>query len=133
MLYFADGSWVPTSLCPTLGKMYAELHVGVCPSHLQSPFGKTLNISFIGLPPYVNYNPIGGSEFVVTQLLAKKFRFIPKFIPAKSWDTYRQDNKTIYGMVHQVRVVHTALFISSVARFLKMRIWGIPPAGGQLL
>ena len=64
-----------------------------------------LNISFIGLPPYVTYNITQpGSEFLITNLLAKKFAFIPKFIPAKSWDTF-QDNQTTYGMVHRVRVV----------------------------
>ena len=98
----ADGGWVSTSLCPTLGKIYAEQHVGACPSHLQSPYGKKLNISFIGLPPYVNYNPVGGSEFLVTELLSNKFGFIPKFIPAKSWDTIT-DNQTTYGIVHQVK------------------------------
>ena len=28
---FADGSWVSTSLCPTLGKMYAQEYSGLCP------------------------------------------------------------------------------------------------------
>ena len=104
----ADGSWISTSLCPTLGKMHVEQHAGACPHHLQSPYGKMLNISFIGVPPHVNYNPIGGSEFLVTELLSKKFGFIPNFIPAKSWDAF-SDNHTTYGMVHQVRVAHRLL------------------------
>ena len=78
-----DGNTVMTSLCPKLGKKYAEGIKGPCPSHMQQPFGKTLKISFIGTPPYVNYNPLGGSDFVLTQILAKKFSFTPKFISAK--------------------------------------------------
>ena len=82
-----DESGVITSLCTKLGNMYAEEFKGSCPSHLQEPFGKTLKISFNGIPPYIIYNPIGGSvgsDFLVIKILAKKFSFIPKFIPAKS-------------------------------------------------
>ena len=87
-----------------MGKKYAEEYRGLCPSHVQEPFGKTLNVSFIGIPPYVTYNPIGGSDFIVTQILAKKFGFIPNFIPAKSWDTILEENQITYGMVHHVRI-----------------------------
>ena len=97
----ADGNWVLTSLCPTLGKMYAQEYMGVCPLHFQEPFGKTVNISFIGISPYITYNPIGGSAFIVTKLLAKKFQFIPKYIPARSWDKVEM-NHTTFGMVHWV-------------------------------
>ena len=93
-----DGTEVRTSFCPELGKRNAEEYLGICPLHVQEPFGKTLNVSFIGQPPYVIYNPLGGSEFVITQILAKKFGFVPKFIPAKSWDTIQG------SMVQQVRV-----------------------------
>ena len=96
-----DGSGVMTSLCPKLGKMYAEEFKGACPPHMQDPLRKTLNISFIGVPPYVMYNPLGGSEFLVVKILAKKFSFIPKFIHAKSTDPY--GNKTNSSMLHQVR------------------------------
>ena len=99
-----DGSWMTTSLCPTLGKMYSEQHEGTCPSYLQNPHGKTLNISFIGIPPYITYNPVGGSEILVANMLAKKLGFIPKFIPAKSWDIF-EINQTKHGMVHQVRLI----------------------------
>ena len=81
--------------------MYAKEYKGACPSHLQEPFGKTLKVAFIGAVPFITYNPIGGSEFIVTNLLAKKFRFIPKYSPARSWDTV-QVNNTSYGMVHLV-------------------------------
>ena len=77
-----------TSFCPKLGKMYAEEFKGSCPSHLQEPFGKTLKVSFLGMPPYIigfldNNRPLGGSDIHMTNILAKKFSFIPKFIPAK--------------------------------------------------
>ena len=91
-----------TSLCPTLGKMYADKHMGVCPLHLQEPFGKRLNISFIGTLPFITYNPIGGSDFIVTRLLAEKFQFIPKYIPARILDKF-EENGSSYGMVHTVR------------------------------
>ena len=101
LFFLADGSWVLTSLCPTLGKMYAQEYFGVCPLHLQEPFGKTFNISFAGVSPFIINNPIGGSDFIVTNLLAKKYHFIPKYIPARSWDKVDKSNKT-FGMVHQV-------------------------------
>ena len=93
----AEGSWILTSLCPILGKMYAQEYTGVCPYHFQEPIGKTLNISFIGTPPYINTGMIGGSEFIIANLLAQKFHFIPKFMPAPSADTV-QDNNTNLGI-----------------------------------
>lgn len=98
----ADGSLVLTSLCPILGEMYAQEYVGVCPSHFQEPFGKTLNISFISVPPWITYNPLGGSDIIVTKILAQKYHFIPKYIPARSFDKVEENNRT-YGMVHWVR------------------------------
>ena len=99
---FADGSWVTTSLCPTLGKKYAQEYSGLCLSHFQEPHGKTLNISFIGSPPHITYNPMGGSEFIITTLLAKKFKFIPKYIPARTYDTFEDSNGKTLGMVNLV-------------------------------
>ena len=93
-LFLVDGSWRLTSLCPTLGKIDAQEHIGVCPLHLQEPFGKTLNISFAGVSPFIINNPIGGSDVIVTNLLAKKYHFIPIYKRAKNWGTF--------GMVHQV-------------------------------
>ena len=93
------GSWVSTSLCPTLGKMYAPEHSGACSRHLQEPYGKTLNISFIGTPPYITYNPLGGSEFIVTALLAKKFHFVPNYIPALNVDPVENHDLSLVEMV----------------------------------
>ena len=74
-----------TSLCPTLGKRYAEIHLGICPSNLQSPFGKTLPVSFLGNTPYIIYtNPIRGSDFLVMEIFANMFGFRPAFHPERS-------------------------------------------------
>ena len=99
---FIDGKVVNTSLCPTLGKKNAEPYNGKCPKHLQSTNGKELKISFIGTKPYIFYNPVGGSDFLVVKILAKKFRFSPKFIPERSYDMVR-NNGTTYGMLYRVR------------------------------
>ena len=99
-----DENAVMTSLCPKLGKRYAERIKGSCPFHMQLPFGKTLNISFIGSPPYVIYNPLGGSDFLVTKILAKKFHFIPNFIPSKNNDAI-QDNDASSSNVYQVKSI----------------------------
>ena len=103
--YSAVGGWVSTSLCPTLGKMYAQEHSGACPHHLQEPYGKTLNISFIGTPPYIIYNPLGGSEFIVTALLAKKFHFVPNYIPALAYDPVEDQDSTLVGMVSSSYII----------------------------
>ena len=81
------------SLCPVLGKKYAILYNGSCPKHLQQPYQKELPISFIGLPPYIKYSPFGGSDPLIVAIMAKKFGFKPKYLPAKSVDQ---------GMVQQV-------------------------------
>ena len=81
------------SLCPALGKKYATLFEGSCPKHLQQPYQKELPISFIGLPPYIKYSPFGGSDPLIVGIMANKFGFKPKYVPAMSVDQ---------GMVHQV-------------------------------
>ena len=102
IFYFADGKAANTSLCPTLGKTHAVPYIGPCPKHLVNPYGKELKISFIGTKPYISYNPVGGSDFLVVKILAKRFRFSPKFIPERSFDIVR-NNKTTYGMLYKVR------------------------------
>ena len=94
-----------TSLCPKLGKMYAEEFKGSCPPYMKEPSGKTLNISFIGVPPYVTYNPLGDSEFLVIKILAKKFSFIPKFIPAMG-PPVQQDQVRNYNPLACIASLH---------------------------
>ena len=69
-------------------------------------------ISFIGIPPFIKYNPFGGSELLVTQILAEKFGFWPKFVPERAFDVTKV-NGTTYGMVHRVRLMQMTLKIQS--------------------
>ena len=101
-----DGAGQTRSLCPALGDMHASVHQGTCPIHLQQPHQKELPISFIGLPPYIKYSPFGGSDPQIVGIMAKKFGFKPKYVPAKSVDQ---------GMVHQVDI-HGFIFPFSVLK-----------------
>ena len=93
-----------TSLCPVLGKMFAEVWQGLCPLILQNPVGKKIPISFIGTQPYIKYAPtIGGSEFLVVKMLAKKYRFLPDFKPERAFDVTKKNGST-YGMVWSVSI-----------------------------
>ena len=85
--------------------MYAQEYSGACPQHLQEPYGKILNISFIGTPPYIIYNPLGGSEFIVTALLAKNFHFVPNHIPALTSDPVEDHELTLVGMVSSSYII----------------------------
>ena len=83
-----------------------------CPSSLDSPEGKKLKISFIGISPYITYNPVGGSDFDWIRILAKKFKFTPRFIPEKSYDPVKV-NGTTFGMFHRVRYLYMAYIHSN--------------------
>ena len=103
------------SLCPTLGKKYALIFHGTCPVHLQQPANKVLTIFFIGPPPFIkypkDYGKWGGSEFLVMKLLAKKHKFTPNLLPAKSFDIV-ETNGTKHGLMHQVnKIEHKTIFI----------------------
>ena len=100
--FFADGESEKTFLCPTLGKTHAVLHNRLCPKELENPQGKELKISFIGASPYITYSPVGGSDILVVNMLAEKFKFIPEFIPERSYDPVIS-NETTYGMLYRVR------------------------------
>ena len=106
---FSAGQFI-TSLCPILGETHAQIFLRMCPRHEQSPQGKALKVSFIGPEPFVTYNPVGGSDFLVIKLLAKKFGFLPKFVPELSMDAVIS-NGTLYGMVYKVG--ETCLFIAA--------------------
>ena len=102
--HFSGNGSRKTYLCPVLGKAHAEIHHDKCLSELQHPNGKTLPISFIGIVPYIKHNPFGGSEPLVIQMLAKKYGFLPNFVPERAYDVTKV-NGTTYGMVHRVRFV----------------------------
>ena len=100
-MMFLDDGWT-MSFCPVLGKEHPQIHSGPCPWHLQSPLRKKLSISFIGLEPYIRYRPtIGGSDFELIKILAKRYRFLPQFIPERSYDSI-EINGTFSGMVYSV-------------------------------
>ena len=78
------------SLCPSLGEKYSVINSGMCASDLQNPSGKKMPIAVIGVTPYILYNKekeiIGGAEFPIIDVYAKKFNFTPSFIRAPSYD-----------------------------------------------
>ena len=84
-----------------MGSRWAQTVNGACPKLAKNLHGKELNISFIGPPPFITHNPIGGSEILLMKLLAHKFKFTPKFIPERSYDVAKV-NGTLYGMIHKV-------------------------------
>ena len=91
-----------TSLCPVLGKRYAQIIKGTCPKHGQDPLGKVLNVSWSGSPPFVLYGGPGyGSDFLVVKLLAEKFGFTPKFLLENIIDIVKS-NGSSQGMIHKV-------------------------------
>ena len=77
------------SLCPALGKRHALVVKSFCPSHLQKPVGKEINVLFPAFPPFSMPSPLGGlgSDFLIMQLLARKIGFIPRFIFGTSINT----------------------------------------------
>ena len=97
-----DGRQKTTSLCPVLGRAYGQKYNEPCPLHLQLPYGKQLKVSFIGTKPYIDYDPLGGIDFLIVNMLAEKFKFQPKYIPERAYDIVKE-NGTIYGMLHSVR------------------------------
>ena len=101
-MFFSDGESERTFLCPTLGKTHAVLHNRLCPKELENPYGKELKISFIGASPFISYSPVGGSDILLVNMLAEKFKFIPKFIPERSYDPVIR-NGIIDGMLYRVR------------------------------
>ena len=62
----------------------------MCPSNLQHPHGKIIPISVIGPYPYVLSNKgkewVGGAEFQINEIYAKKFGFTPNLTRAPSYD-----------------------------------------------
>ena len=55
------------------------------------------------MDPFIKYVPkIGGCDFKVIEIMAKKFRFLPIPIPERSFDAV-ETSGTISGMVYWVR------------------------------
>ena len=92
-----------------LGKQFPVLEVGACPIQLQSPVGKVLPISYIGDSPFIRLAdnsgmpmPIGGSEFLVVNVLSKKFKFTPEFKFGEYYSHITTDDGEWLGIVAQV-------------------------------
>ena len=100
-MYVCLEEFSTSSLCPVLGKMKAQVYIGMCPWHTESPHQKEIKVSFYGPRPYITYIPVGGSDFTVIRLFAKKHGFIPKFIPARSADIVKANGKAT-GLLHWV-------------------------------
>ena len=85
-----------------------HIHQGNFPLDLQKPVNKVLTIFFIGSQPFVKYpkeyGKLGGSEFLVMKVLAKKHKFTPNFLPAKRF-FIEEINGTKYGLVYQVNKI----------------------------
>ena len=108
--FYLSGKRSNTYLCPALGRKFAKISEAKCQSELQKPIGKTLQISCIGIIPFIKRNPFGGSEILVIKLLAEKFGFYPKFVPERAYDITKI-NGTTFGQVHSVR---NSLFIKNI-------------------
>ena len=93
-----------------VGRRWAQIVNGACPKLAKNLHGKELNISFIGILPFITQNPIKGSEILLMKLLAHKFNFRPKFIPERSYDIAK-DNGTLYGMIHRVGKIFSLVCI----------------------
>ena len=73
-----------------MANKYSVVIRGSCPSNLQNPLGKIIPIAVVGTFPYVVYGKdkewIGGTEFKIIDVYAKKFGFTPKYVRAKGYD-----------------------------------------------
>ena len=78
-LISTDRSFVH-SLCLVLGERHALIVTGLCKEKFQNPMRKKINISFYYAPFWSTNPPLGGSDFLLIKLLARKSGFIPKFI-----------------------------------------------------
>ena len=107
-MFFLPEEIRTTSICPVLGTKHAKVFNGMCPLHTVNPRGKKLHVAFYGARPYITYYPVGGSDFILTRLLAKRYGFIPTFIQARGFDR-SESNGTTYGLTHRVRKAITLL------------------------
>ena len=102
---FLTGEHKVTSICPILGQRYPRVVVGACPAHLQSPAGKDMPISYIGTPPYIlGSDASAGTDVVISNLLAEKYRFLPKLSPTPQYLLMQYENGTKYGKKYQVGI-----------------------------
>ena len=129
--YFVGDGPAITSLCPALGKKHSVIQHGLCPSNLQQPHGKEIPISGVGMAPYVILNKekevVGGAEFDIMTIFAKKFGFTPKFtmVPSVPYAIQQVNEKnsemalgqasyfhSFYQMIEYMPYVYTYTFVA---------------------
>ena len=78
-------------------------------------FGKTLNVSVFGVPPYITFDPatksLGGVDVDLLKILAGKFKFRPKIVGEKTWAAFI--NGTWFGTVGSVSIYSFVTFNTS--------------------
>ena len=79
LIFYKDDMHM-NSLCPVLGKRHPKLLDIPCPSHLQDPFGKEINVVSRHYPPYSLLPPLSGGDLHIIKMLAKKHGIKPKFM-----------------------------------------------------
>ena len=102
---FPLGEQKITSICPELGQRNPSVVDGVCPAHLQNPTGKLLSISYIGTPPYIlGSEATGGTDVLISNLLAKRYGYVPILKPTAQYLIMAYENGTKYGKKYQVGI-----------------------------
>jgi hypothetical protein len=94
-----------TSLCPTVGKGKSVIYNGLCPTLSMSLHGKTILVSYIGIRPYIDMRsqPVAGSDIMILNLLARKFRFSYTLKQETSYDWVKGKNGSNSGLIYAVR------------------------------
>ena len=88
LIFYKDDMHM-NSLCPVLGKRHPKLLDIPCPSHLQDPFGKEINVLSRHYPPYSLPPPLRGGDIHIINMLAKKHGITPKIMYAELKEAQR--------------------------------------------
>lgn len=87
-------------------------HLAGCCFGQTELFGKTLNVSVIGIPPFIEFDrnkgTLSGIDMDILTEIAKKLRFRVKVKPERSWGD--NINGTWTGTVGSVKTGYESLF-----------------------
>jgi hypothetical protein len=66
-----------TSMCPTVGNKFSVKHEGLCPKSTITLAAKSIKVSYVSVEPYIYMRemPPKGSDILILNLLAQKFKF----------------------------------------------------------
>jgi hypothetical protein len=94
-----------TSFCPTVGKGKSVNQNGLCPTLSISLHGKTILVSYIGMEPYIymRSQPVAGSDIMILNILAHKFKFSYTLKQETSFDWVNGKNVSNSGLIYAVR------------------------------